>query len=65
MDPEDVLTVKFFREWGDYTPGQVATLPAAFARHMHDCGVAVFVEPPAEPGPDGVVVERAVKRLGR
>jgi len=63
MEPE-TLTVEFIREWGDFTPGETRSLPAPFARHMFDCGVAKFVE--TAPAPDGSpVVERAVKRVGR
>lgn len=63
MDSEN-LTVEFFREWGDFNPGETRNLPAPAARHMVDCGVAKFVEgQPA--GDDAPVVERAVKRVGR
>lgn len=63
MEPEN-LTVEFIAEWGDYAAGETRSLPAPFARHMFECGVAKFVE--SQPASDDApVVERAVKRVGR
>lgn len=64
MDQSENLSVEFLAEWGEYTPGEKRSLPAPFARHMVDCGVARFIAGEVAPAAEAPV-ERAVKRVGK
>lgn len=36
--------IKFVREYADHLPGAAVDLPEPMARHLVDCGLALFVE---------------------
>jgi len=60
------LLIKFRSEWGDHQAGAVVSFPEGMARHLVDCGLAVFVEAaPVEPAPAERADARPAKNVQR
>lgn len=59
-------SIKFRSEWGDHKAGATVSFPEPMARHLVDCGIALFVEAaPVEPEPAERADARPVKNLQR